>query len=349
MNTNQNNTHHAQPDEISLQELFMALWRQKILIIAITLVAGLVTGLISVFLITPVYHARLNIIINMPETHHTKYGDYTLPISSNEQYINLITSNDVLQNTIFDMDYNPEELSIEALRKRISIVQPDNKNTVQNSFTINIASDNPEDARRLANTLYKNYIEFLDVMVAEGTASYFRNYYSVQLSSLEDQLESDKELLAKNIELLDNTSMTIDQREAMNEILSSDNTTDFIVMGNIINPNYTELELDIIEIKQAINTSENTMNQYNLYLNELDATLSAIEGYYETGDFTRIDKSFVSITNSNIYLPSEPVAPSSKTSPSNTRNVIIGALLGGIVSVLIALVKEFWFIEKHTR
>lgn len=345
MDTNRNDTH--QQDEISLQELFMALWRRKILIIVVTLVVGLITGLISVFLITPVYHARLNIIINMPETHHTKYGDYTLPISSNEQYINLIAGNGVLQNTISDMGYKPEEVSVEALRERISIVKSENTNTVQNSFTINIASDNPEDARRLANTLYENYIAFLDVMVAEGTTTYFSNYYSVQLSSLKDKLESDKELLAKNIELLDNTSMTIDQREAMDEILYSDNTTDYIVMGNIINPNYTELELDIIEIKQAINTTENTMNQYNLYLDELNAKLSDIEGYYETGDFAKIDRTFVSITNSNIYLPSEPVAPSSKTSPSNTRNVIIGVLLGGIVSVLIALIKEFWFTEKH--
>ena len=113
---NSNHTPYEQHDEISLQELFMALWRHKVLIIVITLIAGLVTGLVSVFAITPVYHARLNIIINMPETQHTKYGDYTLPISSNEQYINLITSNGILQNSIFEMGYNPQQVSVEALR-----------------------------------------------------------------------------------------------------------------------------------------------------------------------------------------------------------------------------------------
>ena len=345
MNSNQDHTQHEQTDEISLQELFMALWKQKILIIAITLIAGLVTGIISVFAITPVYHAKLNIIMNMPETHNTKYGDYTLPISSNEQYINLITTNSILSNTISDMGYNQQDVSIESMRDKISITQTDSKNAVQNSFYISVASDNPEEARRLAESLYKNYLVFIDVMIAEGATEYFHNYYSVQLKSLEVELRSNEELLAKNTELLNSTPMTIDQREAMKEILSSDNIADYIVMGNIINPNYTDLELDIIGIKQEIDSIENTLNIYNVYLTELEEKRSEIAKYYESGEFAELNDNIVRITKSNIYLPSDPVAPSNKTSPSNLRNVIIGALLGAIVSVLIALIKEYWFTK----
>jgi capsular polysaccharide biosynthesis protein len=349
MNNNHNNTDYEQADEISLQDLFMALWRQKILIIVITLVAAIVTGIISVFAITPVYHAKLNIIMNMPEIHHTKYGDYTLPISTNEQYINLITSNDILINTMKDLGYDAADTSIESLRDKISIVQTDNKNAVQNSFDIRVASDNPEKARKLAEVLYLNYIEFIDVMVAEGATTYFSNYYDVLQRTLEVQLETDKQLLEKNTTLLNNTPMTINQREAMDEILSSENLTDFIIMGNIINPNYTELELDIIEIKQAINITENTINQNNLYLDELDAKQSEIVKFYESGEFTELKSKIVRITKSNIYLPSDPVAPTNKTSPSNARNVIIGTLLGGMVSVLIALVREFWFKKEDVK
>jgi capsular polysaccharide biosynthesis protein len=52
MSSNLNYTDHDTQDEISLQELFMALWRQKVLIIVITLIVGLVTGIVSGFLIT---------------------------------------------------------------------------------------------------------------------------------------------------------------------------------------------------------------------------------------------------------------------------------------------------------
>lgn len=346
MNINQNYSQQDLGEEISLQELFMAMWRQKLLIIIITIIAALITGIVSVFLLTPVYHAKLNIIINMPETYQTKYGDYTLPISTNEQYINLITSNDILKNTMEDMGYNKEDTTIESLRDKISIVQVDNKNAIQNSFEIRVASDNPEEARRFAQALFNNYIEFLDVMIAEGAVEYFLDYYSVQLSSLEVELDTNKELLKKNNELLKNTPMTINQKEVMNDIISSENISDIIIMENIINPNYTALELDIINIKQTINSIENTIETYNKYLEELQADKVEIAKYYNTGEFKELKSKIVRITKSNIYLPSEPVAPNSKTSPSNFRNVIIGTLLGGMVSVLIALIREFWFKKE---
>lgn len=346
MNTNQTYSHNDFSEEISLQEIFMALWKQKLLIIIITVIAAFVTGIFSVFVLTPVYHAKLNIIVNMPETHHTKYGDYTLPITTNEQYINLITSNDILKNTMEDLGYNPQETTVESLRDKISIVQVDNKNTSQNSFEVRVASDNPEEAKRFAQALYNNYIEFLDVMIAEGAVEYFKDFYSISIQSLEVELETNKELLEKNMELLNNTPMTINQKEAMNEVISSANISDIIIMENIINPNYTELELDIINIKQTINSIENSIDMYNTYLVELEEKQSEIAKYYSTGEFKELKNKIVRITKSNIYLPSEPVAPSRKTSPSNLRNVVIGTLLGGMVSVLVALIREFWFRKE---
>lgn len=345
MNLDSNSTQHVPQDEISLQEIFMVLWRRKILIIVITLIAGMLAGAFSAFAITPVYHSRLNIIINMPETYNTKYGSYELPISSNEQYINLILSNDILKDTIVDMGYDSGKVSVEALIARISIEPPDSKNDTKNSFNIDIASDDPEDARKLAITLYRNYIEFIDVLIAEGATAYFINQFTVLLDSLQDQLDSDRELLLKNQQLLENTPKTINQKEAINDAITSDDSNNFIVLENIINPNYTALELDIINIKQAINTKENTMNQYEVYLKELEATKAEISGYYETGDYAGLSDKIMSISRTSIYLPSEPVSPNRKSSPSNVRNALIGAVLGGLASAMIILIKEFWFTK----
>src|SRR5690554_2670985 len=102
MSKNHNNIQMSE-DEIDLRELFMVIWKKKATIICITLIAAIITGLISVFLITPVYHSRLRIIINMPKSYNTKYGDYDLPLISNDQYINLITSSDIILHTIEDM------------------------------------------------------------------------------------------------------------------------------------------------------------------------------------------------------------------------------------------------------
>lgn len=78
-------------EEIDLRELIMALWKQKVMIISISLIASILAGLYSVFILSPVYETRLNIVISMPETYNTKYGEYKLPITTNQQYINLIS------------------------------------------------------------------------------------------------------------------------------------------------------------------------------------------------------------------------------------------------------------------
>lgn len=346
-----NNLEYVQntDDEISLKELFMALWRQKILIVSITLIAAILTGIFSIFVLTPVYHAKLNIVINMPETYITRYGDYELPLTTNQQYVNLITSNSILTNTIEDMGYDPELVTIEAMRERITIGQvTTSANIEQNSFEVKVSADNPQEARELAITLYDNYIKFVDVMTIEGAIRYYSNDYEVKLRSAQIELQSVNEILIKNEELLGTTPQTINQKEAANEINKKDNVSGYIILENIINPNYTKIEADIIANKQSINTIENNIEIYNDYMAGLDLARETVSDYYASGDFTEIKDTMTSVAKSSIYLPSEPVAPSRKTSPSNTMNIIIGGVLGGMVSILIALIKEYWFDKEES-
>lgn len=342
MSENQYNE-QMRDDELDLQELFLVLWRKKSIVIYITIISAIITGIFSIFFITPVFHSRLRIIINMPETYHTKYGDYYLPITSNEQYINLITSNGVILPTIADMGYNGNT-TIETIRQRISIESPAAKaNVEQNSYFVNVAADNPAEAQKLAQTLFDNYIEFLDVLVIEGAVDNYINTYNILLQSNEVLLNSAKELLTKNEELLVSTPQTINQKEAMKEISDSSSTSDFIILENIINPNYTKIESDVIANKQSINSIENSMKIYTEYLAELDVLKNKVNDYKKSDDYNSISNDFVSVTNTNLYLPSEPVVPNQKTSPSNAKNVIIGALLGGIVTVFVVLIREYWF------
>lgn len=343
MEENQYNEHIIE-DEIDLRDLFMALWKRKTMIISITLIVAIITGLISVFLISPVYHSRLSIIINMPESYHTKYGDYTLPITTNEQYISLITSGDIISRTIEDMGYSVDDTTIENLRERITVDIPETKNNVeQNSFFIKVAADNPAEAKKLAQTLFNNYVEFIDVLTIEGALEYHINRFNVALESSEDSLVSLQEILAKNEALLAETPQTINQKDAMEEIQNSNNTTDYIILEKIINPNYTKIEQDIIDNKQSINNIENTMRVYNEHLLELDEIRDNVASYKESGDYEAFVSDVVSVTKTNVYLASEPIEPSRKTSPSNSKNVIIGALLGGMVAVFVALLQEYWF------
>ena len=335
-------------DEIDLRELFMATWRNRYIILSMALVLALLTGLFSMFVLSPVYQAKLDIIINMPDTYNTYFGDYTLPINSNDQYIDLITSNSVLINTIEDMGYGPKEVSVETLRDSISIEQGSSANAEKpNLFQITISADNPEEALTLAQTLFNNYIEFVDVMTKERAVNHYYNQYSVSMLSLDKSLTKNQELLEKNELLLADTKQTINQKEVLEEtkgILS--NTIDFVVLDNIINQNYFKIEEDIIEIKQTIYSLENSISTTEEYLSQLEAERENIAEYYSNRNTEENPIQMIGIVETGIYLSSQPVAPTRKTSPSNSRNAIIGLIIGLMLGLATAYVREFWLKKE---
>jgi uncharacterized protein involved in exopolysaccharide biosynthesis len=57
--------------------------------------------------------------------------------------------------------------------------------------------------------------------------------------------------------------------------------------------------------------------------------------------------SVIGIVENNIYLSSPPVAPTQKTSPNNSLNTVVGAVLGGMIGVMAALFMEYWFKKEN--
>ena len=343
MYINQENEQNVEP--ISLKSLIMILWKHKIIIISVTFIVTVIAGIYSLFILSPVYNSKLNIIISMPTTLTTQFGDYTLPFTTNQQYIQLITNNDVLANTIKDMGYDPDEITLDDLKPRISLGTI-NMNVAQNNFNVTVSADNPKEAKQLADTLFANYTEYLDAMTTERAVLYYYDTYSVKIKTLESTVNSNKELMNKNEELLKSIPETINMKDALAATDSKVDITDFIVLENIINPNYTKVEGDIILLKQTIYNDENTISNYESYLKELDNEKNIIAKYYESGKEIAFESSINDAIYNNTYLSSSPLEPTEKTSPSNTRNVLIGAVFGGMIGVLIVLFKEYWFTKK---
>lgn len=327
-------------DGIDLRDLIMVIWKRKVVIISLFLSLAIIGGLFSKFILSPAYDTILNIAISMPESYITKFGEYKLPIATNEQYINFIKSNDVIINTIKDLGYD-EEVTVEDLKESIAIGEINtNSNIVQNSFDITVSAETPKKSLELAQTLYDNYIEFLNVMMKERAISYFYNEFNVKIETARNLLTTKEAELKKNEELLKVTPQTINQKEAMSELQGT--VSDYVVLENIINPNYTSIEKDIILNKQDINNAQIVMEDYSNYIKELTTEKSTLVKYYETGDIEFTENSVFDIVDVNIYLPSNPVAPTKKTSPSNVKNAIIGGLLGGMLGVMIVFFTAYW-------
>ena len=332
--------------EISLKNLFLILWRRKFIIIATTLIISLLAGLFSMFFIEPVYNSKIDIVINMPEKFNTRYGEFILPVTTNQQYIGFILSNDVLINTLKDMGYDTKGVSVETLRSKIQIGYIDmSAESRQNNYDVSVSANNPKEVKKLADTLYENYIDFLDVMIKERAILHYYDQFSVQIKALQNKITSNNKILEENEKLLQDMPQTINQKEAMNDIANLIDTNDFVVLENIINENYTKLEEYIITLRQTIITDENTIVDCQRYLEELEIDKKAINKFY-TEENQDLTTSIIGIVDDSIYMPSSAIEPTVKTSPNNTVNSIIGAIIGFMISILFILVKEYWFLNN---
>jgi LPS O-antigen subunit length determinant protein (WzzB/FepE family) len=198
-----------------------------------------------------------------------------------------------------------------------------------------VAAGSPAESLKLAQTLYNNYLDYIDFITKERTVSYYYDNFSAGLESQEILLKSTKEILQKNEATLAGTPQSINQGEL-------NNNGSNMVIENIINPAYSKLSEGIADNKQVINTTEDTIRTYKENLKQLDLERQAILKYNETGEIEKTQSSTINVAKTSIFLVSSPVAPTNKTSPSNSRNAIIGFILGGMLGVGIALMREYW-------
>lgn len=341
MNTNQTNMQYTE-GEIELKELILALWKRKVMIISITMIFAILAGLYTIFLVSPVYNTKLNIIVSMPERYQTKYGEYVLPISTNEQYIQLFKSDDVLVKTINDLSLT-DKINVEALRERISIRNVSNNVQNGNTFEVIISFHNSVDSLELAKVLYSNYIEFLDIMTKEQVVNYFYNNFSVELITLEDDLNQERKSLATNEELFHQIEKELGVSGSNVGIVEHiGEEGNYVVPVHTINPNYIKLETDIISNKQMISNLINSIDMKKAYIVELEKQKQTFQTFYETGKMDDMNINITSVVETNIHMPSLPVAPSSKAGPSTVLNVAIGTVLGGILGAIVALFQWYW-------
>ncbi|HCL01513.1 MAG TPA: hypothetical protein DHW61_03715 [Lachnoclostridium phytofermentans] len=336
MNSNKKMDEHVN-NKNELKNLIMIFWKMKYSILGITIVFAILAGIISVFFISPVYNTKVTLVIDMPQNYRTSYGDYTLPLLTNEEYFQLITSDDVLLRTIKEMQYS-NKMTITELRSKVSL---DVRKKDSTTFIAEVSGKTPEESLRLAKSLYNNYINFLDRMVKERIVNYYYNNYSVELITLDTSLAKEEETLKKNQELL--TQITKEYKTTNLEVINYlGKDGNYILPEDTINPNYIKVEADIIDNQQKINELTNSISITKKYLVQLEEERVAIENYYKTDKESDFKINMVSIVDSNIYMPSSLTAPTQKASPSTTRNILLGALLGGMIGVSITFFRAYW-------
>lgn len=134
--------------EIDLKEYLDIIWSRKWLIIGITLLAALISGLISFFVLQPVYEASTTIMIGKSNTSEKslQYDDLMLNQKLVNTYSEIIKSNTVLEDVISNLKLGE---SVTRLKENVKI----NPITDTEIIEIKVNNSDPVLSTNIANDL----------------------------------------------------------------------------------------------------------------------------------------------------------------------------------------------------
>ncbi|WHY00427.1 Wzz/FepE/Etk N-terminal domain-containing protein [Neobacillus sp. DY30] len=124
-------------ETISLKELLTTLKKRLVMIILITMTAGLVSGVISYFFLTPIYQASTQILVNQAKNEPTIYSPSE--VQTNLQLINtynvIIKSSPILDKVITQLDL---DMTAEQLKGKITV------GSEKDSQVVNVSVQDPD-------------------------------------------------------------------------------------------------------------------------------------------------------------------------------------------------------------
>jgi succinoglycan biosynthesis transport protein ExoP len=203
VDTNVNSTY---PEEISLRELIETLIRGWKLIVAITLLAVLISAVVSFFVIKPTYEASVTLMasaaakVEAPRTGNGISGFLDamsdLPVPTLDTYREQVKNLVVLQNALDDLGLGPDRLTRRELSSKVSVEIVNNTNLIR----IKVRDGDPKLAADLADSLADNFTKYVSDLAKEQALTsymYLEKQMNVEKEMLDRALTGYKEFLAQ--------------------------------------------------------------------------------------------------------------------------------------------------------
>lgn len=133
--------------ELDLRDLLYVLRRRLLLIVAVPVVAALVAGLVSWFLLTPVYEASTTLWVIKDDTAQMSYNDIMLNRNLTKTYAEVARSRVVMADVIDQLGLRG--VTVEDLQEKVTVTAV--RDTEILSLTVE--DESPAMAAQLADTL----------------------------------------------------------------------------------------------------------------------------------------------------------------------------------------------------
>lgn len=144
-------------EEVDIRQYWQVLRKRWIIVVALPVLAALISGLVSFFVLKPVYQASTTIIVGkkVPDSPQTagQILDYNVLLANQQlakTYAMIAQSRTVEQNAVADLNLS---LKVEELDKMISVKPVPNTEILE----IQVTNLRPELAASIANTMAREF------------------------------------------------------------------------------------------------------------------------------------------------------------------------------------------------
>lgn len=237
--------------EISLRELIEILLKYKFIIAGITVVAVLISFVVSFYMMDPIYQAEAKIIVSDLKVSHPtadsiqsiidNYASY--PNFTVESYKDQMKNPEILYKVRKQLELDPQEYSLRGLADLISVENPQKTNVL----TIKVKEKDPELAAKIANTLAANFSDFITLLAQKQATK--------SLEYIEAQLEVEEENLNKV--LLDYKKF-LQQPRGVSE-LESERTSKISLLTSL-KEQLSQLDINISVAQTLLTTAQSQLN-----------------------------------------------------------------------------------------
>ena len=148
---------------ISISEIFEALKKRWILIVSITLVATLISGILSFFVIKPTYEASTKVFVGKEESSLEGYNTNDIQMYQKllQTYAETIKTNEVIQAAINSTN---ADLSIKDVKDSLTVTPISDTQILQ----IKYQNNDPEVARSIIENITNEFVILSKELVPNG-------------------------------------------------------------------------------------------------------------------------------------------------------------------------------------
>jgi len=193
---NNSERHEYIDDEIDLRDIFKTVWKWKYFITGITVLTMLASGILSFFVMEPVYEAKTVVSIAQYETKKEISSDIEdmvdelgqIPYMNVESCIKQVQTPSILQTVINKMElpYTRSQLS--------GMIKTSNAKDT-NLIEITVSNSDPVLAQQIANTLREEFVMHVNQLNTDKTTQSLDTMENNLLESEEAELELSNETL----------------------------------------------------------------------------------------------------------------------------------------------------------